>query len=166
MADLDPAQKYYATEYHRRNMQVAKACGAHAAIERALERALSIKSIPIWMIAYLESANNRLPGLQYDLAAWRDLAPDAPASARRAPDPRDEVIRGLREALINAAANLETVSRADQLGDVQKQQCRAWSDEALAAARQPYMGQIMAECDCPRQDECQRAGRCIAEGRA
>lgn len=50
-------------------------------------------------------------------------------------DPRDEVIRQLVEALINASANLETVSRADQLNDVQKQQCRAWSDEALAAAR-------------------------------
>ena len=27
-----------------------------------------------------------------------------------------------------------------------------------------YMGQIMAECDCPREAECQAAGRCIAEG--
>ena len=27
----------------------------------------------------------------------------------------------------------------------------------------PYMGQIMAECDCPRQDACEAAGRCIAE---
>ncbi len=26
-----------------------------------------------------------------------------------------------------------------------------------------YMGQIMAECDCPRQDECQTAERCLAE---
>ncbi len=26
-----------------------------------------------------------------------------------------------------------------------------------------YMGQIMAECDCPRQDECQNAERCLAE---
>lgn len=28
-----------------------------------------------------------------------------------------------------------------------------------------YMGQIMAECDCPREAECQAAGRCIAEGK-
>lgn len=26
-----------------------------------------------------------------------------------------------------------------------------------------YMGQIMAECDCPRQAECQNAERCLAE---
>jgi hypothetical protein len=30
--------------------------------------------------------------------------------------------------------------------------------------RRVYMGQIMAECDCPREAECQAAGRCIAEG--
>ena len=73
-------QAYYATEYHRRNMQVARVIGAQAAVDQALERALSIKSIPNWMIAYLESAANRLPGLSADLAAWRDLAHDAPAS--------------------------------------------------------------------------------------
>lgn len=32
-------------------------------------------------------------------------------------------------------------------------------------AQRRYMGQIMAECDCPREAECQAAGRCIAEGR-
>lgn len=26
-----------------------------------------------------------------------------------------------------------------------------------------YMGQIMAECDCPQMKECEAAGRCIAE---
>ena len=31
--------------------------------------------------------------------------------------------------------------------------------------RRVYMGQIMAECDCPREAECQAAGRCIAEER-
>jgi hypothetical protein len=25
-----------------------------------------------------------------------------------------------------------------------------------------YMGQIMAECDCPRMLECQAAGECVA----
>jgi hypothetical protein len=75
-------QAYYATEYHRRNMQVARVIGAKAAVDQALERALSIKSIPNWMIAYLESAANRLPGLSADLAAWRDLAYDAPETVR------------------------------------------------------------------------------------
>ena len=81
MSDL--LQQYYSTEYHRRNMQVARVCGAQAAVDQALERALSIKSIPNWMIAFLESAANRLPGLQHDLAAWRDLAPDAPESVSK-----------------------------------------------------------------------------------
>jgi len=31
-----------------------------------------------------------------------------------------------------------------------------------APAPRPYMGQTMAECDCPRQDACEAAGRCIA----
>lgn len=35
----------------------------------------------------------------------------------------------------------------------------------LTPAPRRYMGQIMAECDCPREAECQAAGRCIAEGR-
>jgi hypothetical protein len=34
----------------------------------------------------------------------------------------------------------------------------------LTPAPRRYMGQIMAECDCPREAECQAAGRCIAEG--
>lgn len=35
----------------------------------------------------------------------------------------------------------------------------------LTPAPLRYMGQIMAECDCPREAECQAAGRCIAEER-
>jgi len=79
-----PLEVYYASEYHRRNMQVARVCGAQASVDQALERALTVKSIPVWLIAYLESAANRLPGLQHDLAAWRDLAPDAPGTVRAA----------------------------------------------------------------------------------
>ena len=74
----DVYQAYLATEYHRRNMQVARACGANAAVDQALERARSVKRIPKWMISYLESAADRLPGLKHDLAAWRDLSPDSP----------------------------------------------------------------------------------------
>lgn len=73
-------QAYYATEYHRRNMQVARVAGAQAAVDQALERARCIKSVPNWLIAYLESAAIRLPGITADLAAWRDLAPDSPAT--------------------------------------------------------------------------------------
>jgi hypothetical protein len=78
----DALTEYYATEYHRRNMQVARVCGANASVDQALERARNVKSIPKWLIAHLESAADRLPGLQTDLAAWRDLADDAPAYVR------------------------------------------------------------------------------------
>lgn len=83
---MTPLDRYYASEYHRRNMQVARVCGAQAAVDQALDRALKVKSIPVWLIAYLESAAHRLPGLQHDLAKWRDLAPDAPDHARAALD--------------------------------------------------------------------------------
>ncbi len=79
LAEMEPLKSYLATEYHRRNMQVARVCGAQAAVDRALERARSVKSVPKWLIAYLESAAERLPGIQHDLAAWRDLADDKPA---------------------------------------------------------------------------------------
>lgn len=73
---LTALDRYYASEYHRRNMQVARVCGAQASVDQALERARTVKSMPAWLIAYLESAAERLPGLQRDLAAWRDQAPD------------------------------------------------------------------------------------------
>ncbi len=75
---MDAYGKYLSTEYHRRNMQVARVCGANAAVVQALDRASRVKSIPKWLIYYLESANERLPGLQHDLAAWRDFAEDSP----------------------------------------------------------------------------------------
>jgi len=99
----DVYEDYITTEYHRRNMQVARVCGANAAVDQALERALKVKSIPVWLIAYLESAADRLPGLQHDLAAWRDLAPDSPyidktdTDAIRAAEDRGIAI-GLRAA--------------------------------------------------------------------
>lgn len=78
----DAYERYLATEYHRRNMQVARVCGANASVDQALERAKQVKSIPKWLIAYLESAAERLPGLQHDLASWRDLAEDSPYRER------------------------------------------------------------------------------------
>lgn len=72
-------------------------------------------------------------------------------------DPRDEVIRGLVEAGQKALDHIYHGEIEDNL--------RAAIAAARKLVRQPYMGQIMAECDCPRRDECQRAGRCIAEVR-
>jgi hypothetical protein len=64
------------SEYHRRNLQVARVLGAKAAVDQALERAREVKRIPKWLLRYLESAAERLPGLSSDLAAFRDASPD------------------------------------------------------------------------------------------
>jgi hypothetical protein len=77
MEDHPIMKAYYATEYHRRNMQVARVTGAEASVNLALNRSRSVKSIPLWLISYLESAAERLPGISADLAAWRDISPDA-----------------------------------------------------------------------------------------
>lgn len=68
---------YYDSEYHRLNIQVCRVIGAKAAVDLALERARSVKSTPKWMLDYLESAAERLPGLSADLAAHRDACADA-----------------------------------------------------------------------------------------
>lgn len=69
--------QYYASEYHRLNIQVCRVIGAQASVVQALERARAVKSSPKWLIAYLESAAERLPGLSTDLAAMRDNCIDA-----------------------------------------------------------------------------------------
>ena len=59
------------------------------------------------------------------------------------------------------------VHYADDADDAAKQDAaraaRILAALDLTPAPRRYMGQIMAECDCPREDECQAAGRCIAE---
>ena len=74
MSKLDD---YYASEYHRLNIQVARVIGAQASVDQALERAREVKSTPKWMLRYLENAAERLPGLSADLAALRDQCHDA-----------------------------------------------------------------------------------------
>lgn len=85
----------------------------------------------------------------------------------------------------NLIVGAETRARAERLKAVLRIiagnnciTCSADAFNALFAERHPsaalkgedhppaprrYMGQIMAECDCPREAECQAAGRCIAE---
>jgi hypothetical protein len=58
-------------------MQVARVIGAQASVYQALERAREVKGTPKWMIRYLESAAERLPGLSTDLATLRDQCHDA-----------------------------------------------------------------------------------------
>ena len=74
MSKLDD---YYASEYHRLNIQVARVIGAKASVDQALERARKVKSTPKWMLRYLENAAERLPGLSTDLARLRDQCHDA-----------------------------------------------------------------------------------------
>jgi len=69
--------EYKASEYHRLNMQVARVIGAKASVDQALERARKVKGTPKWMLRYLESAAQRLPGLSADLATLRDQCHDA-----------------------------------------------------------------------------------------
>lgn len=68
---------YWDSEYHRLNIQVARVIGAQASVDQALARARLVKSTPKWMLAYLESAAERLPGLSADLATMRDGCADA-----------------------------------------------------------------------------------------
>jgi len=68
---------YFDSEYHRLNRQVCRVIGAKAAVDQALDRARKMKSMPKWMVCYLESAAERLPGISEDLAAMRDTCRDA-----------------------------------------------------------------------------------------
>jgi hypothetical protein len=61
-------------EYLRRNLLVAKAYGAHAAVRIALARALTVKRMPKWLVEYLRSADERMPDLPPALARYRDAA--------------------------------------------------------------------------------------------
>lgn len=36
------------------------------------------------------------------------------------------------------------------------------TEGAQPSAPRPNLAQTMAECDCPRSDQCERAGRCVA----
>jgi len=63
---------YSGSEYERLNLQVCRVIGAQAAVEQALDRARNVKSTPKWLLSYLESARERLPGLSTDLATMRD----------------------------------------------------------------------------------------------
>jgi len=123
---------YFETEHHRLNLQVCRVIGAQAAIDRALERARSVQSMPKWMIRYLENAQERLPGISTDLVAMRDAAPDSPHAAdaweRRA---REEAIReGLDEAMAYGCGKTRWSSTLGPGND--------FSDERMESLRREY----------------------------
>jgi hypothetical protein len=65
-------------EYLRRNVNVAKAYGARAAVDLAIKRARSVKRFPRWALDFLESASERLTDLPSELAAYRNLESKTP----------------------------------------------------------------------------------------
>lgn len=76
------------TEYLRRNLEVAKAAGAHAGSLAAIKRLLNMKRPPMWLLAKLEGIRDRTEGLSKELAAWRDQADDAPDYVQSAKEKR------------------------------------------------------------------------------
>jgi hypothetical protein len=50
------------------------------------------------------------------------------------------------------------------LCNTSSRQWKRWHEER-DAERRDYMGQIMAECDCPQPDQCQAQGFCTAAQR-
>ena len=65
-------------EYLRRNLVIAKACGAKAEIKITAERLKNTKRVPKWLIASLAAMQVRVEDLPHELAQWRDAAPDNP----------------------------------------------------------------------------------------
>ena len=70
-------------EYLRRNLFVASACGARAALEATLKRLDANKRTSKWLREKIVAANSRVSGLSAELAIWRDAAGDAPRNTRR-----------------------------------------------------------------------------------
>jgi len=62
------------SEYLRRNLHVAKAIGALASTDAALNRLRAMKRRPPqWLIASLSGIRERVAPLSRELAAYRDL---------------------------------------------------------------------------------------------
>lgn len=65
-------------EYLRRNLVIAKACGAKAQIKITSERLKNTKRVPKWLTASLAAMQVRVEDIPHELAQWRDAAPDNP----------------------------------------------------------------------------------------
>lgn len=69
-------------EYLRRNIMVAKSCGAKAEVAISLRRLQSMRHAPKWLLTSLTEMQMRLDKIPDELAEWRDAAPDNPYSQR------------------------------------------------------------------------------------
>jgi hypothetical protein len=79
--EADPGQW---REYRRRNLAVCSAIGAAAAVRCAQERLAGHRRPPKWLLAYLDSASERIAQVIPELSDWRAIAPDAPDYAKPA----------------------------------------------------------------------------------
>ena len=61
-------------EYLKRNLELAKAYGAHAAVKRALHRLHRLRHRQQWLIDLLKGADERLQHLPKALIVYRDSA--------------------------------------------------------------------------------------------
>lgn len=71
-------------EYLRRNLVVAKACGARAGVSKSLKRLEQMSRPPKWLIQSLRGVLERCEPLPSELAKWRNTATDAPDYVRAA----------------------------------------------------------------------------------
>ena len=65
-------------EYLRRNLVHASAVGSKAAFSAAINRLSKTKRPQKWLMAVLRSGLERAETVHPEVAAWRNLAPDAP----------------------------------------------------------------------------------------
>ena len=79
-------------EYLRRNLNIARVIGASAGAKTATSRLTNMKKPPKWLVKQLEGIESRLAGLSAELAAWRDMADDAPQYGITPSPPSGEVV--------------------------------------------------------------------------
>ena len=65
-------------EYLRRNNNLAKSIGVCAGAAKALDRLAELKRQPKWIVKAFEDIHHRASALPDELAAYRNIAPDAP----------------------------------------------------------------------------------------
>lgn len=66
------------TEYLRRNLLHAKAVGANAGLDAAINRLCNTKRHPRWLVEALLRVKVRIEPLPHEIALWRNSAKDRP----------------------------------------------------------------------------------------
>lgn len=66
------------SEYLRRDMELSRARAVIDECRSSIERMKTQKSPQAWALKSFETLLERAQGLPYELAEWRDAAPDAP----------------------------------------------------------------------------------------